>query len=363
MNSKEQSTAQLEQAGLWWLRLREDDVRPEEISEWLAWCQRDPANLEAFEKIEGMGVRFDHLDAATRDELLRDVLAETPVATNAVNAVSAIAPYRRRRWPAFALAAGVAAVAVTVGFFVQRAAPLPAINQVAVYTTAKAELQDVKLADGSQVAIGAATRLDVAYSAGLRRLSLGDGEAYFEVAHNPQRPFVVHVGGLRVTAVGTAFNIRKTGGRVEVVVTKGVVDVAGDANHAAESQAPSPHLPGSGVIRVPAGQLVVSENQRLTVTPADGDDATAWRRGSQRFVDEDLSVVVANLNRYAHDEVVIADPKLAQLRYTGTVLEGHEREWLAAIEKVFPVTVQHEASGRVILRHRARADRGTLRAS
>lgn len=353
MNSKEQSTARLEQAGSWWLRLREADARQEEISEWLSWCQRDPANLDAFEKIERLGVRFDHLDPNVRQAFLQDMLADdAPPAAPATESVpkNHAAELPRRRWPGLALAAALATTAVAVGFFVQRdASP---VAQTLVYATAKAEARDVRLSDGSQIAIGADTRLDVAYTAALRKLSLGDGEAYFEVAHNPQRPFVVHVGGLRVTAVGTAFNIRKTGGRVEVFVTSGVVDVAGE-NGAADSLGPAPHLPGSGVIRVPAGQLVVSENEKLTVTPAETGLATSWRRGSQRFVDEDLSVVVANLNRYTRNEVVIADPQLAQLRYTGTVLEGHEREWLAAIEKVFPVTVEHEASGRILLRRRA----------
>ncbi|NGY06717.1 FecR family protein [Solimonas terrae] len=338
-------TARLEQASLWWLRLREADVRPEEISEWLAWCQSDPANLEAFEKIDGLGVRLDNIDPAARDTLMREVLDERPAAAPRKSAA------RRRHW---ALAAGLAAVAMISAFVVHRVSAPPAI-QNAVYTTAKAQLQDLKLSDGSKIALGADTRLDVAYSAELRDLQLGDGEAYFEVAHNSARPFVVHVGHLSVTAVGTAFNIRKTGERVEVIVTQGVVDVAGGSGViAAQAAASSPasQLPGSGVIRVPAGQLIISENRSLTVRPADEDAAIAWRKGSQRFVDENLGVVVANLNRYSQDEVVIADPSLATLRYTGTVVEGHEAEWLAAIEKVFPVAVRREASGRIALHRR-----------
>lgn len=348
MNPTEQTTARLEQAGLWWLRLREDDVRPEEISEWLAWCQCDPANLEAFEKIEGLGARFGHLSAENREQLSRDVL-EAPsaaaVAAGSAEVAASAPPRRRRRWPLLAAATAVLAIAVCIGLFAPRRSSAPHAEAVS-YMTAKAESRDVTLSDGSEVAIGAATRLDVTYSAELRRLSLGDGEAYFEVAHNPQRPFVVHAGSLRVTAVGTAFDIRKTGDRVELVVTEGVVDVAGDGAGAADSQ----RMPAGG-IRVPAGRLVVSEHQRLAVTSTDSRSATAWRHGSQRFVDADLGVVVANLNRYTRDEVVIADPQVASLRYTGTVLAGHEREWLAAIEKVFPVEVQREA-GRIVLKRR-----------
>ncbi|NKF23878.1 FecR family protein [Solimonas marina] len=344
MNPKQQSTARLEQASLWWLRLREDDVRPEEISEWLAWCQQDSANLEAFEKIEGLGVRLGALDEDQRNQVSREVLEPLPSVPVAPATARTVAR-GRRRWPLWTAAAAVVVLAVSFVVLAPRMAPPSAVEPVMSYETVKAQTRDVTLSDGSQVAIGADTRVDVQYSSDRRRLSLGDGEAYFQVAHNPQRPFVVQVGELRVTAVGTAFNIRKTGGRVEVVVTKGIVDVAGAGVADGSTQA------GDGGIRVPAGRLVVSEDQRLTVTPADSEAAIAWRHGSQRFVDENLGVVVANLNRYSHDEVVIDDPRIKSLRYTGTVLEGHEHEWLAAIEKVFPVVVQHQ-DGRVVLKHR-----------
>jgi transmembrane sensor len=225
-------------------------------------------------------------------------------------------------------------------------------TQNAVFATARAQSRDLELTDGSKIALGAATRLDVAYSAAVRNLQLGDGEAYFEVAHNVQRPFVVQVGRLKVVAVGTAFNIRKTGERIEVVVTQGAVDVENAAAaHAAQSA--QTRLPNDGAIRVAAGQLVVAEVQGLSVRPADATAATAWRHGNLQFVDEDLAVVVANLNRYAQREVVIADPSLAGLRYTGTILQGRESEWLAAIEKVFPIDVQNDEQGRVALHRRA----------
>lgn len=347
MNSKKATTARLEQAALWWQRLREESVRPEEISEWLDWCQRDPDNLQAFEKIEGLGARFDALDAETRAALLREMLDE-PAAEAAAAAVPT-APARRRH-AVRALAAGVAALAIVVGAssYLGRGGEA---TQTASYVTAKAQRQDLLLADGSQVSLGAATRLDVDYTAGVRGLQLGDGEAYFEVAHNPQRPFVVRVGRLKVIAIGTAFNIRKTGARVEVVVTQGAIDVEDAARDAALASQQA-RLPNDGAIRVAAGQLVVTEREGLTVRPADREAAIAWQRGSLQFVDEDLSVVVANLNRYSRQEVVIADRSLDGLRYTGTVMQGREAEWLAAIGQVFPISVQRDAQGRINLQRR-----------
>ncbi|MFT4047309.1 MAG: FecR domain-containing protein, partial [Solimonas sp.] len=265
---------------------------------------------------------------------------------------------RRRVWPRrAALAAGLGALLIGTGVFLYGRHASDAVQNT-VYATARAQSRDVELSDGSKIALGAATRLDVAYSTDVRRLHLGDGEAYFEVAHNVQRPFVVAAGRLKVVAVGTAFNIRKTGARVEVVVTQGAVDVE-DAATQNVAPAAQTRLPNDGAIRVAAGQLVVAEAQGLSVRPADRIAATSWRQGTLQFVDEDLAVVVANLNRYAPREVVIADRSLDGLRYTGTIVQGREAEWLKAIEKVFPVVVQNDAQGRVTL-HRRDAARTAL---
>jgi transmembrane sensor len=348
------SPSVLEQASLWWVRLRDDDVPPEEIGRWLDWCQSDPAHLQAFEKIESLGGRLGALDGETRAAMVRELLHdEKPEARPAsrrkpVSSLSA----------GLALAAGLAGVAVAVGVGLRHPVARPAgqaAAQTASYVTPKAQSQDVNLADGSHVAIGADSSLAVSYSAASRELQLRNGEAYFEVQHNPDRPFVVQAGRLKVTAVGTAFNIRKTGDSVEVIVTRGVVDVAdGSGQAAGGSQMP---LPRAGVIRVAAGQLVAADRDSpsLTVRPADGNTATSWRSGSMSFLDEDLALVVANLNRYSEKQVSIADPSLDHLRFTGTLLQGHEQEWLAAIQKVFPVTVRQVDNGEILLYRRSDA--------
>ncbi|SEQ41751.1 FecR family protein [Solimonas aquatica] len=342
MSDADPDKARLEQASLWWLRLREDNVPAEEINAWLEWCQRDSANLQAFEKIESLGGQLGGLDVQTRASLLQELDAE----------LAAPEPPRRRRSWTLALAAGLAALAVYGGMLAWRA-PAPEAQQ-ARYATVKAQSRELKMSDGSQVALGAASHLIVDYSSAQRALRLDDGEAYFQVAHNPHRPFVVSVGSLTVTAVGTAFNIRKTGPRVEVVVTQGVVDVARREGTQALTNPEPARLPEDGVIRVAAGQRVVADEDRrlLTVSPADRDAAIAWREGRQQFVDENLAVVVANLNRYARNEVQLGDASLEQLRYTGSIVQGRESEWLAAVEKVFPISAQQQADGRVLLYRR-----------
>ncbi|MDB5972109.1 MAG: FecR family protein [Hydrocarboniphaga sp.] len=338
MTSDHPTLSRTEQAGLWWVRLREADVAPEEISQWLDWCQSDPANLEAFENIEKLGGRLSTLDAEARAALTRELLDE-PAGTGAAAGIGAGRDHRRRRWlPPLAIAATLV-VGVAV-WLVERSTP-----PLQTYSTALGEQQEFKLEDGSQLALGAMSSVSVAYSAAQRRLGLDAGEAYFEVAPNPSRPFVVQVGKLRVTAVGTAFNIRRTGEQIEVAVVHGIVDVR-------EVDAKGDDEDATHKLRLEAGRQVVAGSSGWAVRAADQSQALSWRNGSMAFVDEDLALVVANLNRYAAHPVVLVDAALGQLRYTGTVVQGREDDWVTAIEAVFPVRAARDDQGRVLLSQR-----------
>ena len=72
------------------------------------------------------------------------------------------------------------------------------------------EIRRVPLADGSLVAINTKTALDVAMKPQSRHIVLKEGEAWFQVAKDPERPFVVAAGPVRVRALGTAFSVTIT---------------------------------------------------------------------------------------------------------------------------------------------------------
>jgi ferric-dicitrate binding protein FerR (iron transport regulator) len=92
-------------------------------------------------------------------------------------------------------------------------------------TTRVGEIREVALPDGSHVVLNSDTVVEVGYTREQRRLRLKRGEAFFEVAHNPARPFDVEVGETTLRALGTAFNVRDRGAVVELTVSHGVVGV------------------------------------------------------------------------------------------------------------------------------------------
>jgi transmembrane sensor len=333
MTPETHAISRTEQAGLWWVRLREDDVTPEEIAQWLAWCQSDPANLEAFENIDRLGGHLARLDLQARADSTHEALAEpAPVAL--------FLPRRHwvSRWMPVLATAATVLVAVGAWWELRGLVEVP----VPIYATARGEQHDFVLSDGSQLALGGLSTVSVDYSGKLRQLVLDAGEAYFEVAPNPSRPFVVQAGKLRVTAVRTAFNIRRSDDVVEVVVVHGSVDVRAVDASAADSSA-------TQQLRLEAGRQIVTGSGDWSVRAADLNQALSWRSGSMVFVDENLALVVANLNRYATHPVVLVDPEIGKLRYTGIVVQGREEGWVAAMEAVLPVHATRDDQDRVLL--------------
>src|SRR5690606_35324362 len=132
-----------------------------------------------------------------------------------------------------------------------------------------AQVREYRLSDGSRITLGAGSRIRVDYTAAARRLTVEAGEAFFAVARDPQRPFVVHAGSGTITALGTAFNVRSLAGRVVVTVVEGKVEVEGHPSADTDAQ--------DGASQLGAGQTVAYGEAPSPVRTVDTSIATAWR--------------------------------------------------------------------------------------
>ncbi len=176
------------------------------------------------------------------------------------------------------------------------------------YGTALGEIRRIPLADGSTVAINTASTIDVELAPKLRRVRVDKGEAWFQVAKDRSRPFLVEAGAVRVQAVGTAFSVRRRDGGAEVLVTEGVVKVwaVGAAGQ---------------VTRLAAGErafvtdkAAVSES---ATEPSEVDRQLAWRAGKIDLAGETLGQAVAEFNRYNTRSLVVANAALSSERLYG----------------------------------------------
>jgi transmembrane sensor len=324
--------ARLEAAGEWLQRLRTEPQSEELLAEWLRWCA-EPANQDAFERIRSVWQAIDAPELQSTVERARRSFVRAPARRRGV---------RRSVWSA-GLAAGIVVSAVFAGWqWLERAD-----EATRIFVTAQAENKTELLPDGSRIDLGARSRVEVRYTPARREVTIAAGEAFFTVAKNPARPFVVTAGAVRVTAVGTAFNVRRADGDTVVTVSEGVVKVESASSAPASSASPDAPAP----LQAAAGQQVryLAPVGRLAVASVDPALAASWRDGVLKFVDEPLGSVVAYVNRYSVRQIVIADPILAQRSYTGTVYGGQVDEWLQGLERIYPLKAVGTGAGTVTL--------------
>ncbi|WP_269714821.1 FecR family protein [Caulobacter sp. NIBR2454] len=255
------------------------------------WLQGDRRRQGAFLRAEAGWAKLDRASVLAADSA----------------AARALSPSLSRRGlltfgGAAAAAAAAAAVAVVAG--VTALQPQPSR-----YGTAVGEVRQVPLNDGSRIVINTESQVSVDLSGRKRSLRLESGEAWFEVAKDPDRPFTVASGPAEVTAVGTAFSVRRRDGGAEVLVTEGVVSVAPKG------------LFGGQATKIAAGQRVFIDARGRAGKPvyavADIDRALAWRSGQIILDGDTLGEAVREFNRYNARKIVLADPSLADERLVG----------------------------------------------
>jgi transmembrane sensor len=316
MNAANRSaTSADEQAALWAARLDGSTLSADDRAALETWLASAPGNRRLL---------------ATYCQLSADLEADLQGLAGAGEQAEPIRPFRRRA----ALWLGLAAAAAALAFGAFRWQPAPSIlsRQVA---TASAQRESLSLPDGSRIDLHAQTNLRVDLDARDRRVRLAAGEAYFEVARDPARPFTVETPAGSVRVTGTAFSVRASpGGALEVVVREGTVQVrAGPA-------APAPfELGAGGRLRAAAGRHEVD-----TLSPGEVDAALAWREGQAVFADTPLAEALARFAHY-HGRGLIADPDAAGLTLGGRHRLDDLDGFLASLEAVLPVRVTHGLDG------------------
>ena len=165
------------------------------------------------------------------------------------------------------------------------------------------EIRQVPLADGSTATVNTASQVAVHFEKTERRIRLAEGEAWFRVAHDKARPFIVEAGDVRVRAVGTAFSVRRRNGSADILVTEGVVEtwVVGK-----EAQAVRLSAGSKAFVSKDAGEIAA------TSASSEIDRSLAWRTGELALDGETLEYAVEEINRYNTRKLVIDSPELAR---------------------------------------------------
>lgn len=373
----EREAQRMRESAEWLVRLSDGEaLSEEELAAWIRWYENDADNARAFEEMQGLWDGLGQLqtpdlahEASSQRQEQRTVVAsanrERSWSVAAARFITSLVTPSKGVRKGFAWSGVLAVGAVSAWAFmtfVSTPAPLR-LSPDGALATHLAENQEAVLPDGSRVALGAQSSLVLEYAPEARHLKLTNGQAFFNVAKDKTRPFAVDTGDLQIQAVGTAFDVRKNDGRVAVTVTEGVVEIitdpasheAGDEGHASTSNQSTP-------IRVAAGYQLIwdkgsqarghrrARKETLQLSQVDAAGMTAWREGRLEYVNEPLSVVIANVNRYSAGRLIVEGGDLGSLSFTGTILVNSIDEWLAALQLSFPVSVSKGDDGSLIIR-------------
>lgn len=251
--------------------------------------------------------------------------------------------------PRWAVAGALAVMILAGTWFLVPGAPTPV--PAPVYETQVAEIRQVPLNDGSVVTLGGRSSLDVVdFTASERTVRLAGGEAFFSVAHDADRPFVVLAGDTRIRVVGTKFDVRYDGRQVRVSVLEGIVEVT-RADGSIERVMEAPAIP---TVRLTAGQQLVAASTipLQAPEPVRGAQPGAWRDGRLDYQDAPLSEIIADANRYRQGEIRIVSPALANERLTTSFRTSQVDQMLETLPETLPLTVRRNPDGSVELRGR-----------
>lgn len=348
-----------------------------EASDWLMKLDGDqPPSAQELEDLR----EWVHRSPVHRDELNElsllwgkmNVLTELSVPLGTAGNPRDSGPKSRERTPVFsfgvtglALAASLFGVAFTL-FLTLGGATDDTLN--GLYSTSIGQQKAIILPDGSEIQINTNSKIEVDYSSDFRNIHLVKGEAHFNVAKDPDKPFRVYAGNGRVQAVGTAFLVYLKDRDVSVTVAEGKVALSASEFSVDEVVSSSPNGPPDESItssverfidggvedfgfleagqetrirRVLDGNLlaqnVVEPIQKLNAPEL--HQRLSWREGLLVFSGEPLHAVVKEISRYTTLSISIVDPRVRNLRIGGQFKVGDTDAMFDALRANFNLKV------------------------
>jgi len=309
------------EAAAWIVRLHGPKRTPELEAGFRRWLTAEPENARQFERVTEMWESAPNASTAGLPRLIRWERSS-----------------RQLRWAI----AGALLLACVAGILMTSHR-----WRDIVYVTGIGEQRQIPLDDGTRISLNSNSVVQIEFSSETRLVRLIHGEAYFEVAHNAKRPFVVVAGDQRVTAVGTVFEVRYEAGRVDVTLVEGKVSVMPVSTNVPATpielkksmQGAVSNPSGSGYIIAPGERLTVVQGVQTRVDEPRLDAITAWRRSEVLLDNTPLSEAVAEMNRYCKNVVIIDERRISDLRVSGIYHTGDSEGFARTIANLYGLHV------------------------
>ncbi|WP_169336755.1 FecR family protein [Woodsholea maritima] len=205
------------------------------------------------------------------------------------------------------------------------------------YHTHIGEQREIALADGTLVTLNTNTAIEVAYSGAERRLDVIRGEAFFDVAHDEMRPFIVHAADSQIRALGTSFIVRREVDRVDVTLLSGIVEVTRGEE---------------GVDRValePGDRLRRHiEHSSLAMDRPALDVVTAWKNGQLILKNTPLVEALAEMNRYSYRPIRLKGGALQDARLSGVFRVTEAHLFAQSLAEIYNLEISEESEALIL---------------
>ncbi|UZE20233.1 FecR domain-containing protein [Pseudomonas sp. B21-054] len=288
----------LDQARQWQVLLHSGRATAADRAAAQAWRQAAPEHEQALREVEGLWSLLGQIERPAEQPQVRAL--------------------RRRRWAAPLACAAMLLLALW----------LPRGIWIGLYadiSTQPGEVRELRLADGSLLTLNGDSALDWQFVDGRREVRLYRGEADFQIAHDPARPFIVRAGEAHIRVTGTRFDVRLEEGGVDLAVSEGRVLAS------SEGREPLP---------VVGGQQVQWRGGELQAPQAlDARQRLGWQRGKLVFRDQPLEHVFAELERSQSARVLFVDEAARAVQVTGVFALNDPEAVLRAVETTLPVSL------------------------
>ncbi len=292
-----------------------------------AWRRMSPAHAAAYARVASA---HDEARALAAEAPLLTLRHETLARTMLVRKTSRAKPR------ALAGAVLLLAVAPLAAYGIEtwgRSGPARVIGQT--FHTGVGQKADVTLPDGSVVTLDTASKLEVRFTRGERRVVL-DGQGWFRLKRSA-RPFLISAGGHSFTTEQGSFDLRADTGEVRAFAAEGLLTLAGES---------------SSVMLEPGHMLEVKGNDVLIHSVSNPATLIAWRQGLLQLDDVPLAEAAGELNRYRRRPIRIADNHAAGLRVSGTFQTAETPAFVDALTAGFPVRVKQDTNESIIIASR-----------
>jgi transmembrane sensor len=331
MSSLHLTTAVTEQASHWWVLLSEGEPTAADHRAFAQWVFKSPERVEAFLQAARLTQALESRETRWPDTPAVDLIR---IATTARHDVATL-PLPTRNDDSTSSAGSWLALVASVA----TAAILGSLAWVFFYTgaqrfeTAIGEQRSVVLSDGSLVTLNTSSAIEIRMSRDRRTVQLLAGEALFDVAHDPARPFDVVAGAATVRAVGTQFDVDRRPGATTVTVVEGRVAIITSSTDVRQTQ--ESRLPLAAGEQVTVGPRVL----RLPVR-TDTSTAVAWTQRKLIFAHRQLGEVAAEFNRYNRQSIDIRSAELRSQEVSGVFQANDPGSFLTFLARLPDVRIE-----------------------